>query len=225
MKQIVRVSLTEFLKYSGIMAGIMLIVFLFNTGLSMDLSKERSDYLVKYLFLGWGWVSMVITVSYLPIFARQALTMGKTRRQVLHALPAMSVIAALAQMIACFLVGLVMRIIWGAQFPIEQVLGAPIVLFVTVELCFAFLGQIMGVLGMRFGAKGIWISMGAAAVLGISLVLAFVFLWPQQAMTIVIFFLTGSVWQVAAVGAGIVVVMGIVAQAVATLLLRNFSVK
>lgn len=225
MKQIVRVSLPEFLKYSVMMAGIMLIVFFFNTGLSMNLSEQRSDYLVKYLFLGWGWVPWIITTSYLPIFARQALTMGKTRREVLRSLPVMSAVASLSQMLSCFLVGLVMRIIWGAQFPIEQVLGTPLVLFIAVGFAFAFLGQIMGVLGMRFGAKGIWISMGVAIFLFLSLVLAFVFLWSEQLLRMVEFFTAANVWQVAAAGVGAVVVVGMIAQTVSTVLLRNFSVK
>lgn len=225
MKQIVRVSLPEFLKYSVMMAGIMLVVFLFNTGLSLDLPEDRSNYLINYLFLGWGWVSMIITTSYLPIFARQALTMGKTRREVLRSLPALSAIAALSQMAACFFVGLVMRLVWGEQFPLEQVLGNLLVLFIAAGFAFALLGQLMGVLGMRFGAKGIWISMGTIIVLFLSLVLAFAFLWSQQLLETVIFFTTGELWKVIAVSVGAVVVLGVVIQAASIALLRKFSVK
>lgn len=225
MKQIVRVALPEFLKYSAMMVGLMLVVFFLNTGLSMDLPEDRSNYLVKYLFLGWGWVSMILTISYLPIFARQALTMGKTRREVLRSLPVLSAIAALSQMAACFAVGFVMRMIWGTQFPIEQALGNLLVLFIAAEFAFALLGQLMGVLGMRFGAKGIWICMGTAMLLFLSLVLAFVFAWSEQLLRMVIFFTTAPVWQVAATAVGAVLVLGVVIQIVSTALLRNFSVK
>lgn len=225
MKQIVRVALPDFLKYSAMMAGIMLLVFFFNTGLSMDLPEDRSNYLIKYLFLGWGWVSMIVTTSYLPIFARQALTMGKTRREVLRSLPALSAIAALSQMAACFFVGFVMRMVWGEQFPIEQVLGNLLVLFIAAGFSFALLGQLMGVLGMRFGAKGIWISMGTAILLFLSLVLMFALVWSEQLLRTVIFFTTAPVWQVVAIALGAVLLLGVVIQAASTALLRNFSVK
>lgn len=225
MKQIVRVALPDFLKYSAMMAGIMLLVFFFNTGLSMDLPEDRSNYLIKYLFLGWGWVSMIVTTSYLPIFARQALTMGKTRREVLRSLPALSAIAALSQMAACFFVGFVMRMVWGEQFPIEQVLGNLLVLFIAAGFSFALLGQLMGVLGMRFGAKGIWISMGTAILLFLSLVLMFALVWSEHLLRMVIFFTTAPVWQVVAIALGAVLLLGVVIQAASTALLRNFSVK
>lgn len=225
MKQIVRVALPDFLKYSAMIAGIMLLVYFFNTGLSMDLSEDRSNYLIKYLFWGWGWVSMIVTTSYLPVFARQALTMGKTRREVLRSLPALSAIAALSQMAASFFVGFVMRMVWGEQFPIEQMLGNPLVLFIAAGFSFALLGQLMGVLGMRFGAKGIWISMGTAILLFLSLVLAFVFAWSEQLLRTVIFFTTAPVWQVVAIAVGAVLLLGVVIQAASTALLRNFSVK
>lgn len=141
MKQIVRVALPDFLKYSAMIAGIMLLVFFFNTGLSMDLPEDRSNYLIRYLFWGWGWVSMIVTTSYLPVFARQALTMGKTRREVLRSLPALSAIAALSQMAASFFVGFVMRMVWGEQFPIEQVLGNPLVLFIAADFPLPCLGS------------------------------------------------------------------------------------
>lgn len=225
MKQIVRVALPDFLKYSAMIAGIMLLVFFFNTGLSMDLSEDQSNYLIKYLFLGWGWVSMIVTTSYLPIFARQALTMGKTRREVLRSLPALSAIAALSQMAACFFVGFVMRMVWGEQFPIEQVLGNLLVLFIAAGFCFALLGQLMGVLGMRFGAKGIWISMGTAILLFLSLVFMFALVWSEHLLRMVIFFTTAPVWQVVAIALGAVLLLGVVIQAASTALLRNFSVK
>lgn len=225
MKQIVRVALPDFLKYSAMIAGIMLLVFFFNTGLSMDLPEDRSNYLIKYLFLGWGWVSMIVTTSYLPIFARQALTMGKTRREVLRSLPALSAIAALSQMAACFFVGFVMRMVWGEQFPIEQVLGNLLVLFIATGFSFALLGQLMGVLGMRFGAKGIWISMGTAILLFLSLVLMFALVWSEHLLRMVIFFTTAPVWQVVAIALGAVLLLGVVIQAASTALLRNFSVK
>lgn len=225
MKQIVRVALPDFLKYSAMIAGIMLLVFFFNTGLSMDLPEDRSNYLINYLFLGWGWVSMIVTTSYLPIFARQALTMGKTRREVLRSLPALSAIAALSQMAACFFVGFVMRMVWGEQFPIEQVLGNLLVLFIAAVFSFALLGQLMGVLGMRFGAKGIWISMGTAILLFLSLVLMFALVWSEQVLRTVIFFTTAPVWQVVAIALGAVLLLGVVIQAASTALLRNFSVK
>lgn len=225
MKQIVRVALPDFLKYSAMIAGIMLLVFFFNTGLSMDLPEDRSNYLIKYLFLGWGWVSMIVTTSYLPIFARQALTMGKTRREVLRSLPALSAIAALSQMAACFFVGFVMRMVWGEQFPIEQVLGNLLVLFIAAGFSFALLGQLMGVLGMRFGAKGIWISMGTAILLFLSLVLMFALVWSEHLLRMVIFFTTAPVWQVVAIALGAVLLLGVVIQAASTALLRNFSVK
>lgn len=225
MKQIVRVALPDFLKYSAMIAGIMLLVFFFNTGLSMDLPEDRSNYLINYLFLGWGWVSMIVSTSYLPIFARQALTMGKTRREVLRSLPALSAIAALSQMAACFFVGFVMRMVWGEQFPIEQVLGNLLVLFIAAGFSFALLGQLMGVLGMRFGAKGIWISMGTAILLFLSLVLMFALVWSEQVLRTVIFFTTAPVWQVVAIALGAVLLLGVVIQAASTALLRNFSVK
>ena len=225
MKQIVRVALPEFLKYSAMIAGIMLLVFFFNTGLSMDLPEDRSNYLIKYLFLGWGWVSMIVTTSYLPIFARQALTMGKTRREVLRSLPALSAIAALSQMAASFFVAFVMRMVWGEQFPIEQVLGNLLVLFIAAGFFFALLGQLMGVLGMRFGAKGIWISMGTAILLFLSLVLMFALVWSEHLLRMVIFFTTAPVWQVVAIALGAVLLLGVVIQAASTALLRNFSVK
>ena len=225
MKQIVRVSLPEFLKYSAMIAGIMLVVFFLNSGLSMDLPEDRSNYLIKYLFLGWGWVSMIVTTSYLPIFARQALTMGKTRREVLRALPALSAIAAISQMAACFFVGFVMRMVWGEQFQIEQVLGNLLVLFIAAGFSFALLGQLMGVLGMRFGAKGIWISMGTAIFLFLSLVFLFALVWSKQLLLMVVFFTTAPVWQIAAIAVGAVLVFGVLIQAASVALLRNFSVK
>ena len=68
MKQIVRVALPDFLKYSAMIAGIMLLVFFFNTGLSMDLPEDRSNYLIKYLFLAHFWPTSSRDIDYLFYF-------------------------------------------------------------------------------------------------------------------------------------------------------------
>ncbi len=171
-------------------------------------------------------IPLILSVLQTPQTVRFALTMGQTRRSLCAELPCVTLAFTLfldTGLCAAFAVQC--RLFLGQWVP-GVFVPAVFVLFVAASIAFSALGQLVGLLGHRFGGRG-WLGglVGLLAlIVAAGLAVAFAPYSVQQGM-VLLFFDPARTW--AAVGAsvlGALVVCGAV-QAASWLILRRICVK
>lgn len=214
--------------YRWAVPAIMGIIFLV-TLINLTGSRTRegmTGYITSIGIMYLTLLPFLLSAVQTPQTVRFALTMGQTRRRLWAELPCVTVALTLfmdAGMCATF--SLQCRIFLGQWLP-DAFVPALFALLVAASFALTALGQLLGLLGHRFGGRG-WLG-GIVGVLALitAAVLAFVFApLPVQMNFVMLFFEPNQTLAAMAASAlGALAVCGAV-QGASWLLLRRICVK
>ena len=207
------------------MMGIVFLLMLINLTGSRTregMTRYISSMGIMYLTL----LPFLFSAVQTPSTVRFALTMGQTRRRLWVEMPCVTVALTLFIDIGiCAIFALQCRIFLGQWLP-DAFVPALLALLMAASFSFTALGQLLGLLGHRFGGRG-WLG-GIVGVLALitAVVLAFVFApLPVQMNFVRLFFEPKqTLAAVVASALGALAVCGAV-QGASWLLLRRICVK
>ncbi len=207
------------------MMGIIFLVMLIN--LTGSRTREgMTGYISSMGIMYLTLLPFLFSAMQTPSTVRFALTMGQTRRRLWVEMPCVTVALTLFMDIGmCAMFALQCRIFLGQWLP-DAFVPALLALLVAASFSFTALGQLLGLLGHRFGGRG-WLG-GIVGVLALitAVVLAFVFApLPVQMNFVRLFFEPNqTLAAVVASALGALAVCGAV-QGASWLLLRRICVK
>ena len=214
--------------YRWAVPGMMAVIF-FISLINLTGSRAREGMTGYIISMGIVYLTLIpFLLSFIqtPQTVRFALTMGQTRRSLWAELPCITLALALfadAGMCAVFVVQC--RIFLGQWLP-DAFVPALFALLVAAGVALASLGQLVGLLGYRFGGWG-WVSGFAVLLVIIAAAVLGVVLAPHSAQLSLVLLFFEPTRAAAAVGAsarGALAVCGAV-QAASWLLLRRIGVK
>lgn len=205
--------------------GVIFLIMLIN--LAGSRTKEgMTGYITSMGVMYMTLIPFLLSAMQMPQTVRFALTMGQTRRRLWAEMPCVTIAMTLfmdAGMCAMF--ALQCRIFLGQWLP-DAFVPALFALLVAAGFALTALGQLLGLLGYRFGGRG-WLG-GIVGVLALitAVVLALVFSPRPVQMNIVMLFFEPAKTRVAVAASalGALAVCG-VAQGANWLLLRRICVK
>lgn len=207
------------------MAAVVFLISLINlTG--SHAREAMTGYITSMGILYLTLVPFLFSVLQTPQTVRFALTMGQTRRSLWAELPCITLgLALFADAGMCAVFAVQCRIFLGQWLP-DAFVPALFVLLVAASVAFTSLGQLLGLVGHRFGGWG-WVCGSAALLVMIAAAVLGVVFAPRSVQLGLVLLFFEPARAAAAAGAsalGALAVCGAV-QAASWLLLRHICVK